>query len=69
MLKRLASQIIASIMGWSPRLPWTRWCLRVNAWDGNYWSNQPCWISEDELMEDIHESLKPHGISIIHRVI
>ena len=60
MLKRLASQIIASIMGWSPRPSLGQdGVLRVNAWDGNYWSNQPCWISEDELMEDIHESLKP----------
>ena len=60
MLKRLASQIIASIMGWSPRPTLGQdSVLRVNAWDGNYWSNQPCWISEDELMEDIHESLRP----------
>jgi len=61
MLTTLASQIIASIMGWIPRptLGQGKGVLGVNAWGGNYWSNQPCWISEDELMEDILEPLKP----------
>ena len=61
MLKRLASVIIASIMTWiylpTPQL--RRGPMDVTAWDGNDWSNQPCWINEDELKENILEPLKP----------
>ena len=57
MVERLASEIIASIMTWI-YLPLKTAPLSVNAWDGNDWSNQPCWIWEDELDEDILESLK-----------
>jgi hypothetical protein len=48
-------------MGWIPRptLGQGKGVLGVNAWGGNYWSNQPCWIWEDELYEETHESLKP----------
>ena len=57
-LQNLASEIIASIMTWIP-MPLKTERLLVNAWDGNDWSNQPCWIWEDEVHEDILESLKP----------
>ncbi len=61
MVKRLASEIIASIMGLSPRPSLGQdGVLRVNAWDGNDWSNSPCWIhDEDTLEETILAPLKP----------
>ena len=58
MLKRLASEIIASIMTWI-YLPLKKG-LSVNAWDGNVWSNDPCWIYDEDSLEDtILEPLKP----------
>tara|TARA_R110002020_G_scaffold141796_1_gene313523 strand:+ start:322 stop:1545 length:1224 start_codon:yes stop_codon:yes gene_type:complete len=58
-LQNLASEIIASIMTWI-YLPLKTERLSVNAWDGNVWSNDPCWIYDEESLEDtILEPLKP----------
>ena len=58
MVERLASEIIASIMTWI-YLPLKNG-LSVNAWDGNEWSNSPCWIYDEDSLEDtILEPLKP----------
>jgi len=57
-LQNLASEIIASIMTWI-YLPLKKG-LSVNAWDGNVWSNDPCWIYDEDSLEDtILEPLKP----------
>jgi len=58
-LRHLASEIIASIMTWI-YLPLKTERLSVNAWDGNVWSNDPCWIYDEDSLEDtILEPLKP----------
>ena len=49
-LEGLASEIIASIMTWIPTPLLQENAIRVNAWDGNDWSNQPCWIEDDLFM-------------------
>jgi len=58
MVERLASEIIASIMTWI-YLPLKNG-LSVNAWDGKEWSNSPCWIYDEDSLEDtILEPLRP----------